>query len=127
MSENELLELLEFARINNKANDVTGVLLYSEGTFMQVLEGEKENIEKLFKIIELDSRHKNIIKLVNGTSQKRNFPDWPMGFASVKAEVFQDIDGFFDPGHKNFLWNEKLVNNNMLSTFATSNNLNISY
>jgi hypothetical protein len=60
----ELKELLINCRDNNKRNSITGVLLYSKGTFVQVLEGEEEIVGSTFRKIEGDPRHTGIIKLV---------------------------------------------------------------
>ncbi len=123
MSEEELLDILTTARAKNQIYNVTGMLLYSQGTFIQVLEGETENINFIYKLIELDSRHKNIIKLIDGTITERNFPDWNMAFASVNTETLQEFEGFIDPAHENFLGHNNHTTVNMLKTFAQANNL----
>src|SRR4051812_16643013 len=103
LEDEELLDLLTIARVNNKIHNITGMLLYSQGTFMQVIEGEKADVERTFKAIELDLRHKNIIKLITGTIDKRNFPDWNMAFASVDNHTLREFEGFLDPSTENFL------------------------
>lgn len=50
--------------LENNANNIRGILLYSEGNFLQVLEGEKSKILKLYSKIEQDPRHKGIIQIV---------------------------------------------------------------
>lgn len=123
LSEEELLALLTVSRTKNKLNKITGMLLYSGGTFMQVIEGEMTDIERLFKTIELDNRHKNIIKLINGTTEKRNFADWSMAFASVNNQVLQDFEGFLNPSNENFLGKNDHTSIAMLKTFAEQNQL----
>lgn len=59
-SENEIVEILEHAQAYNTQNDLTGVLLYSEGNFFHVIEGEKNLIQNLFDKIKADKRHENI-------------------------------------------------------------------
>ncbi len=54
--------LAEWQESNSQKN-VRGILLYSEGHFFQVLEGEKENVLSLFNSIEKDSRHTGIIQV----------------------------------------------------------------
>ena len=51
----EMEKLLEEARANNNKQDITGCLIYYLGTFMQVLEGEKE-----WMIIDLEELHQYI-------------------------------------------------------------------
>jgi hypothetical protein len=53
-SARELLDLLAFARENNGKLAVTGMLLYREGSFMQVLEGRPANVHRLYTRIESD-------------------------------------------------------------------------
>jgi len=75
LTELELVNLLNVARDKNKKYDITGMLLYCEGTFMQVIEGDKDSLSLIYSAIEQDTRHKNIIKLATGKIDKRNFPD----------------------------------------------------
>jgi hypothetical protein len=86
LNDDVLLDILESARINNKKHNVTGVLLYSEGSFIQVLEGVDDDVDAIFEKIGQDIRHKNIIVMMDGPLAQRNFPDWTMGFASVDAD-----------------------------------------
>jgi len=94
MTDTKLLELLNIAREKNKKHNVTGVLLYSEGTFLQVLEGMPEDVDLIFKGIEYDRRHKNIIKLIDESLAKRNFPNWLMGFSTVDPALDNDVLGY---------------------------------
>lgn len=78
--EEALLELLRVARVNNAKVGVTGMLLYAEGSFMQVLEGEREVVESLFNKIERDARHFETRVLLKVEVEERSFGDWSMGF-----------------------------------------------
>lgn len=64
-SDEEIKNLLYVSRINNSKNGITGLLLYAEGNFIQILEGEKEVIEATYHKIQKDNRHKNIIVVTN--------------------------------------------------------------
>ncbi|MCC8409966.1 BLUF domain-containing protein [Mucilaginibacter sp. UR6-1] len=121
----ELAEILSISRDNNVAKQLTGMLLYADGTFMQVLEGEKEEVMRTYHKILLDERHKNVIELAAGPLDTRNFPEWSMGFASVNADVLEEFEGYVDPQSKGFLNNEK-VNAAiiMLKGFAENNKMN---
>jgi hypothetical protein len=72
---NELHELLVQARQKNRELGVTGMLLYKDGNFMQVLEGQQEVVSKLAEKIELDPRHKGIIVVLRGMAELPSFPD----------------------------------------------------
>ncbi|HMG10710.1 MAG TPA: BLUF domain-containing protein [Mucilaginibacter sp.] len=126
LSEKEVIDLLKVSRTNNKKYNVTGILLYCQGTFMQVLEGDKIFIDRIYKVIELDPRHKNVIKLASGISKKRSFPDWSMAFASVNPETLQEIEGFLSSTDQNLYDNTDHITISMLKTFAENNRLYIS-
>ena len=60
----ELTELLAAARRKNQANGVTGMLLYTEGSFFQVLEGESAVVERIFADIAGDERHHQVTVII---------------------------------------------------------------
>lgn len=49
LEENEIDSLLKHSRRSNINYDITGVLLYIEGDFLQVIEGEEDVITNLFE------------------------------------------------------------------------------
>lgn len=94
-NEHELLTILEKSIKNNKKKGITGVLLYSGGNFIQLLEGPKPEVESLFNLICKDKRHNNIIRLLAEYSDTRDFPDWKMGFRKITPSMAeQKITGF---------------------------------
>jgi hypothetical protein len=96
MSLTELRAILDRARIVNSQLDVTGILLHSEGSFFQVLEGDAEVIDSLYTKIARDKRHKNIVLIVREPIASRSFADWSMGFASVTSKDVAGIIGAND-------------------------------
>ena len=81
-----LIPLLRKARTNNKLSDVTGLLVYADGMFLQVLEGEEEVVNGLMEKISEDSRHKEI-KVIRGSNvDKRTFSNWEMAYTSPSAK-----------------------------------------
>jgi acylphosphatase len=95
-SKPDLQALLEQARKNNTKLGLTGMLLYKDGNFMQVLEGEKEAVSKLVDTIERDPRHKGVLVLLRGTSEERLFPDWTMGFRDLTGQAAATTPGYTD-------------------------------
>ena len=65
-SDEALVALLGEARSANTDRDVTGLLLYREGSFYQVLEGSESAVMATFRDIEGDPRHKEVRVLFNG-------------------------------------------------------------
>ena len=94
MSEDELREILKKARENNQKLDVTGMLLYRNGFFIQALEGEEEVVTALYEKIKLDPRHRSILQIHKYPIRKRSFEDWSMGFHYVENQDLAGLEGF---------------------------------
>jgi FAD-dependent sensor of blue light len=91
----DLLDLLRHSRANNARLGVTGILLYRHGTFLQVLEGPRAQVDELYATIARDPRHHDVSTVLAEDRRGRRFPDWTMGFADVDGEL-GDVDGFND-------------------------------
>jgi hypothetical protein len=96
MTHEELLTLLAQSRKNNLPTDITGMLLYMEGCFFQVLEGEAGQLEKLFEKIAKDPRHHDVMKLILEPIETRCFSNWTMGFQHITKEELTSIIGLTD-------------------------------
>ena len=96
LSETGLNDLLKEIRKKNKAKGVTGLLLYNNGTFIQVIEGERSIIEDLFKKLEQDARHNTIVVLLKEKIEKRSFPNWSMGYVKISSKQAAKIPGLID-------------------------------
>jgi hypothetical protein len=94
-TEAQLTELLARARLNNDRLAVSGMLLYHEGSFLQVLEGDAAVLEGLFTTISADKRHHRVIALLKREVDERHFGDWKMGFASMK-NLPANLPGYSD-------------------------------
>ena len=92
-NDEQLDELLAIARRNNGELDVTGVLLYQDGTFFQVLEGAPEAVQALYGKIERDPRHNNVLLLARRMVGERNFGEWRMGFVRERRDI-EELPGF---------------------------------
>ncbi len=93
----ELETLLEKSRTNNTRDGVSGVLLYRDGDFLQVLEGPEEAVRRTYERISRDRRHGGVIVLDDSEIQERNFGAWSMGFRRVNSgDVREGYVNFFD-------------------------------
>ncbi|MEZ4279061.1 MAG: BLUF domain-containing protein [Myxococcota bacterium] len=92
----ELTALLAAARRHNEAQGLTGMLLYAEGSFFQVLEGPAEAVDALYHRIELDPRHVLMTKLIREEIKERSFEDWTMGFCQATRQDVARIVGLND-------------------------------
>ena len=90
-SPEELNEILAKSRVNNSDLGVTGMLIYSAGNIIQVLEGKKDAINNLLSRIDRDGRHFGLIKLIDKPIENRSFGEWSMGFRAIKTK---DAEGF---------------------------------
>ena len=95
-SDAELDELLELSAGFNARMNITGLLLYGEGKFMQVLEGEADIVDALIQRIKADPRHQNVNVLVRGPIRKRDFSEWAMGFHRTDRDSIGDMMHFVD-------------------------------
>lgn len=90
-----LVSLLETSRRNNERAGLSGMLLYSSQSFLQVLEGESAALQSTYVRIMADDRHTNLRLLKNAEVTAPLFPDWTMGFEHVDDEDLADeLDGF---------------------------------
>jgi hypothetical protein len=101
LNDEELLDILKVSRENNSSRDVTGLLLYKGGNFMQVLEGPDEVVEAVFETIKADSRHKDVIVLSREQISNRQFPAWEMAFQNLDNPEVKN-----EPGYSQFLQDE---------------------
>ena len=94
MAPEQLATLMDRSRASNLAAGVTGMMIYHEREFMQLLEGERSVIEALFDKISDDPRHQQVYRLWHAPIATRNFHDWTMGFVSVDDSLLQRHTGF---------------------------------
>lgn len=82
--------------MKNARVDVTGILLYQEASFFQVLKGDRTVVETLFAKIATDKRHIGTTKIVIETIAERSFADWTMGYPKLTQKELADIPGLND-------------------------------
>jgi Sensors of blue-light using FAD len=83
----QLAAVLEQSRRNNAKVGVTGILLYEGGSFLQVLEGEREVVEALYQRVAGDDRHYRLQRLRARPIATRSFAAWTMGFVSLDPKL----------------------------------------
>lgn len=99
----ELLDaILQTARANNSRLGITGMLLFNEGSFVQLLEGDKEKVQETFSKISKDPRHYNIEVVIEASVNNRYFPNWQMGFKWLEKDDLKRIDNHENMDIKNY-------------------------
>lgn len=83
VSYSDIQDILRQSREANEKKGITGLLLFKDGNFMQVLEGDADLVDELHQKISNDPRHGGIITLFREPILKRSFSDWKMGFKDI--------------------------------------------
>jgi hypothetical protein len=119
--EENIFNILETARKHNGDKGISGLLIYRNGYFLQLLEGNVDSVLQLYGKIATDSRHVQIRTLFKQESSLRLFPNWAMGFSKLENEELEavtniipwdEIQGFL----KN---NQSIPNEKILKIFKT--------
>ena len=79
VDQDELIAILRKSKANNPALGVTGVLCFSEGIFLQALEGGRSAVNALYNRIVTDPRHHQVELLCYEEISERRFAGWSMG------------------------------------------------
>lgn len=96
MNDTSLEALLHQARSDNAANEITGILIYDDGNFIQYFEGPESAVLELFDKIKVDTRHTSVTRLDYAKIDARVFGDWWMGFRQLNDEDVGRIKGEHD-------------------------------
>ncbi len=87
-TQDEIDKILASCKKNNPSLDITGILLYNDTKFIQLVEGEAKVIMDLYDKIKKDSRHSNCMMISYGAIKEKSFPSWHMGTKKIeKNEV----------------------------------------
>lgn len=116
----QLTKLLTQSRAFNAAHGLTGVLLYSQGIIVQLLEGNEANVRAVFARIVQDPRHTRIIKLADGPATHRLFTQWSMGFHTVNPISLRNLTGYINPDDEKYLGESSSLPDAELRALLTS-------
>lgn len=101
--------ILETSRRRNRADDITGLLIFDGKRFLQVIEGPYLAIETTFARIAQDPRHRALVKLATRHVDVREFGHWSMashivgpliGDGDIVAQVDALTETLSDPNVK---------------------------
>ena len=109
MDQEALEKIITSARHHNPRYGITGLLVFGSGIFFQWLEGPRDNVTSLFKIISADPRHSDVVLLTKEDEfRERLFPNWDMELVAAEdiSAVLEDaMHEASDPKQKNTLSN----------------------
>ena len=91
--------ILEESIVNNKEEDITGVLCQGSGLYMQVIEGQRSVISALFARIMADRRHNTVEILSIEEIKQRRYVQWSMALVQLSLDdpMVQMAHPEFDP------------------------------
>ncbi|MFV3407052.1 BLUF domain-containing protein [Bdellovibrio bacteriovorus] len=80
LSYTDIREILEVSRRNNARLGITGLLIFRDGYFVQLLEGDEAPVRDVLTAIRDDDRNYSVKVLIEAIGAERLFPDWSMAF-----------------------------------------------
>jgi len=99
--EHEIPDLLQQVRIANAKQQITGMLLYISGSFLQVLEGPPELVDAVFSKLHTDKRHTQLRLIAREPLPERAFEGWTMMHKTLDpveaGELIGEADYFASP------------------------------
>ncbi len=99
----QLDDLLQVSRRNNLAYNITGMLLYKDGNFMQTIEGPAEAVRALVSKVKTDPRHHRFRVLMEGPILQRSFDNWSMGYKKIAPGKSLDLPGYTNTSDLSFM------------------------
>ena len=108
MDEAALEAILKLSREHNSGQGITGLLIYryspdtKSGHFIQMLEGEEQDVRKLYDKICRDKRHHTKLVLGEGEMPARMFGEWAMGFKNIDDKLLEKLPGHARLGEASF-------------------------
>jgi hypothetical protein len=118
MQTDDLQELLDHARRSNAAKGITGALIYAEGIFLQILEGEKALLHDLMNKIYRDVRHEGVSILRESEVPSAMFGHWKMAFVSATPKQVAQWVGVTTPDNRTESVSETSDEQNRTAQFA---------
>jgi hypothetical protein len=106
LTQQEIDDILEKSKKNNKLGHVTGVLIHDDSHFLQYLEGDRGKLQELYLKIKTDRRHQNCSILNFEKIGKRTFHQWEMAYKSISIDkllYYGHVDSNFKKDWNDFL------------------------
>ena len=96
MTREGLTDILETSRRKNVQRGITGMLVYKDMSFLQILEGNEGDVQEIYHRILEDPRHRRIKILFENEVMHREFGEWAMGFYQPHADEFEFMPNYSD-------------------------------
>ena len=113
----EVDAILDISARNNPARGITGLLLFNGRNFLQLLEGEEDEVASLMESITGDPRHSGVSVLDHRAINERTCPAWAMkrvliaeSIASRRDMLERDLPQGLDPEVRKMIVNFAVLN-----------------
>lgn len=116
----EIEELLEYCRDKNSALDIKGLLLYSEGNFFQILEGDKKLVLGLFEKIRQDPRHDDLIQVIGRDIEQGSYDGYKVDVLKDNNKHKDDLPGEYIQALKGLEFEVRQSLERMLENFIAT-------
>jgi len=83
LKSNDLNKLFNATIRNNTRSKISGILIYKNGNFLQILEGEADKVDNLYQKICLDTRHHGAILIIETKLCDRIFDSYDKEFPII--------------------------------------------
>ena len=95
-------KIIEISILNNRRDEVSGLLLVAQGYFIQALEGNIDVVRNTYARISMDRRHRDPHIIAQGFTERRLFGEWNMCASTLSPADKAIVDvlnakGTFDP------------------------------
>lgn len=90
--EPHVARILMTSRQNNAKHQIMGGLYYGDNRFFQYLEGEEQDVQALYRTIQKDERHRNIVTLIEEPLEHSTFSSWSMKYVPLSTDVRQFLE-----------------------------------
>jgi hypothetical protein len=81
LDETLLSNILSVSEKNNTRDGISGVLMYRDQLFFQILEGDRARVKECYRRIVNDQRHSAISLMWEDETETQTFSSWAMGYA----------------------------------------------
>ncbi|VED90383.1 cyclic-di-GMP phosphodiesterase (plasmid) [Klebsiella pneumoniae] len=90
ISRTSIMKMIELANVHNIKSDVTGILIFNGIHFLQLLEGPQVQVNEIYSRICTDTRHYNIVELLNDVAPFRRFSNAGMELIDIDLHINED-------------------------------------
>lgn len=95
--EREIKDIVTQARVRNAERAVSGVLIFTEARFAQVIEGPETAIDALMEKITRDPRHEQVTVVREDALGERRYADWSMAYSGPSLYVDRHVRPLLAP------------------------------